>query len=142
MTSGTCGPRPTIWPTGLKSRIKSLFGVTPQLASSVGKSIVIADFFAPDFQRRIEEKQGATAVFDILFQGIDFGLKIIAARAAYDDHGAVAWDFGFLQEIDRLCLVIIFGDQFLESRKAGAARIVDLMLAASGNKADRPCGVL
>src|SRR5579859_4618999 len=106
-----------------------------------GEGIVVGDFRAAHFQRRIEQEERAAAVFDKLLDGIDFRLLVIAAGAGGNQDGAIAGDFRFLQQVDGFGDVFILAKQFLEAGIAVAAGIVDLVLAAASEEAHGARGV-
>ena len=45
--------------------------------------------------------------------------------------------FGLLQQVDGLGLIFVLGQQILELREPVAVGVVDLVLAAAGDEADR-----
>ena len=62
---------------------------------------------------------------------------VIARWSTDHDDRAVGWNLSFLEQIDRFRFVLIFPEQFLESRIAVAIGIIDLMLAAAAHKTNR-----
>ena len=64
--SGISGPAPNIWPMPLRSSTRSLFGVTPQSASTFDQRGVLGGrLAAADAQRRIQHEQRVAAAFHV-----------------------------------------------------------------------------
>src|SRR5258708_23813321 len=90
----------------------------------------------------MEHKEGAAAIFDEFFGGVDLRLLVVTAGTAYDKNCAIAGNFRFLKQVNGFRGVLILTQQLLELGIAAAAGIVDLVLAASGDEADGARGVL
>src|SRR2546423_1086090 len=99
--------------------------------------VVIGNLRLAQLQRRVEHEQCPPAAFDEYLDRVDFRLLVIARWSTYDYDRAVGWNLSFLKQIDRFRFVLIFPEQFLESRIAVAIGIIDLMLAAAAHKTNR-----
>src|SRR6266446_1639511 len=101
------------------------------------QQIVISNLRFAKLQWRVEHEQRPPAAFDACLDGVDFRLLVVTGWSSDHDDRAVGWNLSFLEQIDRFRFVLIFPEQFLESRVAVAIGIIDLMLAAAVDKTNR-----
>ena len=99
--------------------------------------VVVRNLRTAHFQGRAEEKKRATAFFHIFLEGIDGGLLVVRSGTSDDHHCAIGWHFGLLQKANRLGVVFFFYEHVSQARVTAALGIVELVLSASGDKANR-----
>src|SRR5215831_15384858 len=90
----------------------------------------------------IEHEEGAAAALHVFLDGVHFGLLVSFRRAGDYQSRAVTGHFGFREQIYGLGVVAVFRQDLFEFRHAFAIAVVELVLAASRRKANRPGTVL